>query len=120
MKKLKTVLPVAGLVGVGAALAFANPSQSAYEKYATTQLKEYLQDNVCQEAGFLQDGCTSLVDTGNSEVEKLISSSTQRKNFGVFSIYETELSTALPFVPSYHIETLGVLNTFHTYKSETR
>lgn len=120
MKKLTLILPLVGFVGVGALLALTNPKQSDYEKYATLQLKEYLTDNICEEAGFLQDQCRSLLETTRSQVEEIVARTTERKNFGVFSIYQTELSTSLPFAPSYEIETLGIFNTFHTYKSEQR
>ena len=119
MKKINFVLPLLGLLGVGVVLALTNPKQSAYEKYAASKLKTYLNDNVCEDAGFLQDQCNSLLETTGSPVEQIVASSTQRQNFGVFSIYQTKLSTPLPFSPSYQIETFGVLNTFHTYKSET-
>ncbi|MDY6940491.1 MAG: DUF4359 domain-containing protein [Cyanobacteriota bacterium] len=120
MKKSKSILPLVGLVGVGAALALTNPNQSDYEKYAAKQLNLHFNDSVCQEASFLQDQCTSLLKTGNAGVQKLVAETTQRKNFGVFSIYETEISTSLPLVPSYRMQTFGVFKTFHTYNSETR
>lgn len=114
------------LVGLGAAMAVTNPSQASYEEYATQQLAAYLRDNTCADAGeLLKDGCNKLLNENQSEIKGLISANTQRQNFGVVSLYKTDLSVGelLPsflgkLVPSYHFETVGVFSSFHVVEAK--
>lgn len=124
---MNTKLRVGGIVmaGVGIIFALCNPGQKAYEKYATTTLSQYLKEQVCEDApqigggDFLRNQCYTLVDTSRPQIEQLISRKTQRNNFIVFSIYETDLSLAAP-LPSYHFETIGVLQNFYIYEADKR
>ena len=114
------------LVGVGVAMAVTNPSQASYEEYATQQLAVYLRDNTCADAGeLLKDGCNQLLNENQSEIKELISANTQRQNFGVVSLYQTDLSVGklLPsfldnLVPSYHFKTVGVFNNFQILEAK--
>jgi hypothetical protein len=125
---MKTALSLVGLVlaGLGVAMAVTNPSQASYEEYATQQLAAYLKDNTCAEAGELLRGvCNQLLNENQSEIKELISANTERQNFGVVSVYKTDLSVGelLPSflrntVPSYHFETVGVLSGFHVVKAK--
>ena len=45
-----TLIGICGVFAVGATLAFTNPHRQAYQSYASRQLREYLQDNVCTSA----------------------------------------------------------------------
>jgi hypothetical protein len=119
MKKSTIALSILGIavVGLGGAMAVTNPKESAYEEYATEQLTQYLDENVCAEAGFLKEQCTRLLESGRSKLQQEIAKQTQTQNWFIFTIYQTELSVSfLPFVPSYHVETLGAFNSFHIYK----
>lgn len=125
---MKTGLFLVGmaLVGLGVAMAVTNPSQASYEEYATRQLAAYLRENTCADAGeLLKDGCNQLLNENQSEIKELISANTQRQNFGVVSLYKTDLSVGklLPsfldnLVPSYHFETVGVFSSFHIVEAK--
>jgi Domain of unknown function (DUF4359) len=123
MKKSTIALSILGIavVGLGGAMAVTNPKESAYEEYATEQLTQYVDENVCAEAGFLKEQCTRLLESGRSKLQQEIAKQTQTQNWFIFTIYQTELSVSfLPFVPSYHVETLGAFNSFHIYKIQKK
>ncbi len=134
MKQLRVVFLSIGLVlaGLGTALVVTNPSQLIYESYATQRLVIYLKDNVCTPqlqlfGTSMQRECQRLLVQNQADIQKLIAKGTQRQNFGILSLYTTDLSvtTIFPFLPpgllpSYHFETIGILQTFYTYKTEQR
>lgn len=123
-------LGTAIVTGLLMSLAISNPSQSEYEEYAKEQLSEYVEQNVCPQAPkiwgkSLKQECKRLVNSNQSEIKDLISQSTERYNFILFSIYKTELSISKvsPFLPSdllpsYHFGTLGVGYKFYIYQVE--
>lgn len=123
-------LGTAIVTGLLVSLAISNPSQSEYEVYATEQLTEYLQENVCPQAPkiwgkSLKRECKRLVNSNQSEIKDFISQGTERYNFILFSIYTTELSITqvssfLPssLLPSYHFGTLAVGHKFYIYQAE--
>ncbi|MFB2833239.1 DUF4359 domain-containing protein [Floridanema evergladense] len=125
-------LGTAIVTGLLVSLAISNPSQAEYEKYATQELTEYLQQNVCPQAPkiwgkSLKRECKRLVNSNRSEIKDFISQSTERYNFILFSIYKTELSITkvspfLPsdFLPSYHFGTLAVGHKFYIYQAEEK
>jgi Domain of unknown function (DUF4359) len=127
MKTLKVGVFLFGmvLVGVGVAMAVTNPDQTGYEEYATQKLTQYLRDNTCAKAGdSLEDPCNQLIDQNQAEIKEFITANTERENFGVLSLYKTDLSLSpiLPpfvsaLVPSYHFETVGVFSSFYTYEA---
>lgn len=93
-------------------LILTNPSSKKYEEFATEQLVVYAKENVCSpksdnlEEAIKSQVCNLMVDTGRSQVPRLIQETTQRKNYLLFSVYETDL-----FV--YQFETIGVFNNFY-------
>lgn len=132
MKGFKTAALVGGVVlaGLGVAMAVTNPPQADYEEYAVQRLTAYVKDNFCQKAGFFENQCANIVDSGQSEFKQAIAQSTQRQNFIFFSIYTTNLSVTpllparvaavLPALPSYQFETAGVLQSFYTYQAKQK
>ena len=111
-----------GLSGLAIATAITNPGGSSYEEYAVEKLTEYLKTEVCAKApsflGFSLDSqCQTLVDTGQPNLERMVVQGTKRQNFIFFSIYKTDL-TLVPPLPSYHFETIGVLQRFYTYEAD--
>jgi Domain of unknown function (DUF4359) len=123
MKKSTIALSVLGIavLGLGGAMAATNPKDSAYEEYATEQLTQYIDRNVCAEAGFLKEQCTRLLESGRVTLQQEIVKQTETQNWFIFTIYKTELSVSfLPFVPSYHVETVGAFNSFHIYKVQKK
>jgi uncharacterized protein YceK len=127
MQGLK-VAAIAGitLAGVGAILAATNPDQATYERFATQQLIVYLDQNACIKAPFgLKERCQSLLESNKTQIQTLISEGTQRQNFIFFSLYTTDLSVdnLLPigagnFIPSYHVESIGIFQKFHIYQTK--
>jgi hypothetical protein len=123
---LAAIAAIFGLVGVG--MAVTNPNQAAYETFATEQLTVYLQDNVCKKVpvGFnLNQQCRSALRSNQDQLRQLISESTKRQNFGLFSLYTTDLSidSWLPAylsasLPSYHIETAAAFQNFYIYQAK--
>lgn len=121
MEVLQLVNTVGGiaLAGISVLMVISNPGQNDYEHYATDAITEYLKQEVCPKApqlgGFLQSYCKTLIDTGRPQIEKVIAKETIRRNYLLFSIYETEL--LLPFsVPSYEFSTIGAFQKFYTYE----
>jgi hypothetical protein len=120
----KAVASIGGvaLVGLGASMVLTNPGQDTYETYAVEQLTTYLKDDACMKApsafgNLLQRQCKSLVDTGRPQIEEIISQTTQRQNFVLFSIYQTTLDVG-PFLPAYHFDTVGVFQNFFVYQAD--
>jgi hypothetical protein len=111
------------LISFGGVMAVTNPGQVAYEEYATGRLTTYLKEDVCMQIGGLgdlqsvvQSQCKNLVDTGRPQLQQVITQTTKRQNFLLFSIYQTELALPSP-VPSYQFETIGVFQNFYTYQA---
>lgn len=127
MKNLRGLAYIIGvsLLGVGVATIVTNPDQAGYERYAAQRLTVYLQENACAKAGILEDTCESALRDNQDQLRQFISTNTERHNYGLWSIYETNLSPddILPsavsgLLPSYHFETVGVFSSFYTYKAD--
>ena len=124
MKKIKMIAIAVGcaLVGVGGALAVTNPRQEAYNDFATQAAIAYLKTEVCAKAPSafgLQAVCQSELESNQSKIRTIIVDGTQRQDFIVFSLYTTNLSIS-PDLPSYHVESVGVLGRFVIYKTQKR
>jgi len=108
------------LVLFGGLLLVSNPSQRAYENYASSNLSIYIKNSVCDQGevqDFLASHCKSLVDISRPQLEEFIANKTTRTNFLLFSIYETNLSLFEP-LPDYRFHTVGLLQYFYTYNKE--
>ncbi|MBW4470185.1 MAG: DUF4359 domain-containing protein [Stenomitos rutilans HA7619-LM2] len=124
MKTLKTVAIVGGcvLLGVSGILAVTNPGQAAYDEFATQAAITYLKAEACAKAPTafgLQKLCQSELEANQSKIKQIIRDGTQRQNFVVFSLYTTDLSISSD-LPSYHVESVGVLGQFILYKTQKR
>ncbi|MGV0024336.1 DUF4359 domain-containing protein [Phormidesmis priestleyi] len=126
MKMSRLVAGVFGVVvlGAGAALAMTNPKQEAFEEFALERIRE----DACKELPLgLDKQCPKFVDDNRAELKKIITQNTERRDFGVFSYYETNLSvrslvpqlSMLP-LPSYHFETVGLFGKFYLYEAKKR
>ncbi|TVQ48182.1 MAG: DUF4359 domain-containing protein [Gloeocapsa sp. DLM2.Bin57] len=107
---------------LGGLLLVTNPGQKNYEDYAATSLSTYLKQDFCQKANgqggdFLVTQCKSLVDIARPQLDEFIATKTERSNFFLFSIYETNISLFDP-LPSYRFQTVGFLQQFYTYNHE--
>ncbi len=110
------------VIGIGSAMAITNPRRQAYREYAADKLGTYLKKEVCADApealgGFLQRQCNNLVDSGQKPLQEMIAKSTERHNYFLFSIYETNLSL-MSGLPSYQFKTVAVFQNFWTYESK--
>lgn len=98
-------------------LIVTNPGKAKYEEYASEALKSYLKDRVCQDVTeILSNPCTILVDIARPQLAMAIAQKTQRKNFLIFSIYQTDLSIATA-LPEYEFGTVAILDYFYTYQA---
>ncbi len=123
MKKLTIVtsLGIAGMVILGGVMAKTNPEQPAYQEYAVQRLATTLKTDVCKKApGLLENlvkfNCPQFVDSANPKIREIITNSTERQNYLLFSIYHTDLKLH-SLLPSYKVETVGIFNNFYTYSS---
>jgi len=112
----------AGLAALGVAMAKTNPSQVEYEEYAVQRLTEYLKTDVCKKTtNFIENlirfNCDKLVDSANPQIQEIISRTTERQNYIIFSIYRTDLKIN-SWIPSYKFETVGAFDQFYTYTAE--
>jgi len=107
------------VVGLGAVMALTNPNEEAYSEYAADRLIDYMKENACTKERVPQQQCEDLIGSLRSQIQGTIANRSDRQNFILFSIYETDFeSPPLLPIPSYHFETLGILNSFHVYKGE--
>jgi hypothetical protein len=129
MKNLKGFYLLGAVgAGIGIALALTNPGSSAYNEYATQRLSEYLQADLCPQAGsFLKGSCQSLIQDNQKAIGSIVAKNTRREDYLLWSVYKTDLAidSMLPSLlkdvlqeslPAYHAETIGVFNTLHTYQ----
>ena len=118
------ILGTSGLItlGLGAIACLTNPGQQGYQKYADVTLKTKLKDQVCQqvteEVGpWLEGQCHILINTASPYLAQIVNQQTQRQNFFLLSIYQADIPLPAP-LPSYHLETLGVLGNYYTYQAK--
>jgi len=116
-KNVLVGISVATLTALGVVTAVMNPSQAAYESYATKQVISLLDGNICKEApkAFdLQRECKAQLVSKRSQIREFIASNTQQQNFVFFSIYTTDVYVS-SFLPSYRVETIGAFQQFHIF-----
>lgn len=110
------------LIVLATILLITNPGSEQYELYAADKLTIYLKDNVCRQVTEqvnkqLRSPCHILIDTARPQLRLALYKNTQKQNFFLFSIYQTQLAIA-PLTPEYHFATLGICNRFFTYQAE--
>lgn len=127
--KISAYLFGMAFIGVGVAMGLTNPDKAAYDDYAIDRFDAYLRSNVCTQApsifgNILENACVSLVDDNQSQIRELISENTERQNYWVLSIYETDLAVDQLLsidwldgsLPAYQFKTVGVFQRFYTYE----
>ena len=119
-----TTAGVLGIValGLGAIALITNPGEIEYKEYANITLRTHLKDKVCPRAiedlgAWLGGQCNLLVDTASPYLTQVIAQQTERQNFFLFSIYQADLPLPSP-LPTYHVETIGILGNFYTYQAQ--
>jgi hypothetical protein len=127
MKSSQILLGTVGLVMLGGAgfMMLTNPDETAFGEFALQQVKT----EGCQEVPqIIRKQCPQFVQDNQAQVKKLILQSTDRQNFGLFSIYHTNLSTRsivpnLPIfldLPAFQLETVGMFGKFYIYQAEQK
>lgn len=122
LKAMMTAFGAIATTSFGAIMMATNPSQAAYETYATSQVVTLLNHEVCADApkSFgVQNDCKALVNAHQSQIRQLIAENTQQRDFVFFSVYTTDVSVAA-FLPEYRVETVGAFRQFHIYETTTR
>jgi len=112
-----------GLIG---SMAWLNPSQQAFERFARDHLVTYLDETLCRELApsleqLLNISCNDVLIQNQALLDTLIQEQTQHYNFVLFSIYRTTL--ALPsfgLLPTYQVDTLGILGQFYLVQVKQR
>lgn len=124
-------LTAVALAGVGVAMAVTNPDEAAYRTYAAERLTQYLQTQECVKLDeSVRDLCNLLErEQGQALMKRLIADNTQRRDYLLFSLYQTNFSTgdvlpgflsSLLSIPqiAYETETIGIFGSFQTYRAE--
>ena len=118
------------LIAAGAmvGLVCTNPDPEEFERFAADRLTRLIRDELCSEDGLpimlrlvIRD-CPALVESQRTVLGRLARNHTRRRNFGLFSLYTTELGgqNLMPNwrLPSYGATTLAGAGRFLILKSE--
>lgn len=108
-------LTVAAALGLG--LVATNPGEEEFERFAADQITHAAQQELCREGGLpmlarliVQD-CPRLIAAQHDLLGRLALAATRRRNFGLLSLYRTELGgqQLLPdwSIPRYSAITLA-------------
>jgi hypothetical protein len=126
MKPLTLIICVgtASVTVLGAIMAKTNPNQDAYEKYAVQKLTTYLKTDVCKKTpSFLEKlikvNCEQMLESATPHIKELITTTTNRQDYIIFSIYRTEIKLD-SWIPGYKFETVAALDQFYTYNAEEK
>lgn len=105
----------------GAALAITNPSAAEFEAYAADRLVDEISEEVCGDGGLpvlmrmAIQNCQELVLAQRTPLAALVASHTRRHNFGVLSLYRSDVGgqpVLLWRVPRLRSTVVGVAGQF--------
>jgi hypothetical protein len=132
MKKTTLLLPLLLLTGLGGLMAWTNPNQTAFEEFAVEQVKTELCPKV--PLGFAKQ-CPDAIAQNQDFFKTFIGKGTKAQNFGLFSLYESNISvrdllpedvmnnslaSLIPLPPPYHLKTVGLCGRFFIYNAEAQ
>ncbi len=115
-----------------ALLVATNPGPQAFEQFAVASASAYLKEEVCRQplpflGSSMQQQCLSFVDHNQALIAQILQENTRRQNYGLFSIYATDLNPERIFpvlpaklLPRYEVKTMGVLRDFHILEARSR
>lgn len=112
-----------GVLGLAGVMAVTNPDETAFGDFALEQVKTQGCKEVPQ---LIRQQCPQFVQENQAQVKKLIAQNTERQNYGLFSLYRTNLSTrsivpdlpAFLDLPAFQLETVGMMGKFYIYQAE--
>ncbi|HHG2223956.1 MULTISPECIES: DUF4359 domain-containing protein [unclassified Synechococcus] len=122
-----SALAVGGGV-TGVALAFTNPGPEEFESFAGDQLAELAVEEVCAHRlpmplKLAIQNCPDLVRSQHKVLGDLARRNTRRQNFGLFSLYRTEIGgpSVLPFLelPLYRVLTVAAAGHFRILRTSS-
>ncbi|ELS33719.1 MULTISPECIES: DUF4359 domain-containing protein [Pseudanabaena] len=108
--KLQTVLIVG--IAIAGIMATTNPSKERYVEYATEQFSETGKNSLCAGDNIpiaVQQSCKFVISQGKVALKPVIGNATKQQNFGLFSLYETDM-------PNKKITTLAAFGNFFMFK----
>jgi Domain of unknown function (DUF4359) len=111
------LLGLVGLCGLG---FLTNPDRAAYENYAVEQAG-HLGKEQCERASgglgvLVKEPCQAAIEAYKPQIKPLIATTTSRQNWGLFSIYRSDIS--IPAVNfNGRVESIGLFDRFYTYKT---
>ena len=122
------LLGVAIATGATAGLVMTNPDRAEFQQFAGERLTELIRRELCHEDGLpmtlrlLIHDCDGLVASQSTVLGRLAMAHTLRRNFGIFSVYTTELGgqNILPNLrlPYFRAVTLAGAGHFVTLRTE--
>ncbi len=126
---MRLSLPLVLLPAAGALLFASNPGPKEFADFAGREISERGIQEFCRDGvlplmmNLLVENCPRLFRDQREAFGDLALQLSQRRNFGFFSLYKTEVGTtgllAKLSVPSYSLETLGVAGQFIVLRAET-
>lgn len=90
-------LGLGALVLAGVGLAFTNPSPADFQAFAAERLVDEISEELCGEGGLpvvlglAIRNCRGLVQAQRAPLAAVVAQRTQRRNFGVLSVYRSEV-----------------------------
>ena len=105
----------------GGGLALTNPSPADFRSYASDRLVEEISKELCGDGGvpvllrMAINNCVGLVQAQREALAAVVLSHTRRRNYGVVSVFETELggqSLLRWQVPRFRSTVVGVAGQF--------
>ncbi|MFM7365211.1 MAG: DUF4359 domain-containing protein [Cuspidothrix sp.] len=115
---------VASIGVLGVILTKTNPNQTEYEEYALDKMTTYLKTDVCNKTPsfwekLIKVNCEEVLKSAMPHLKDLITATTNRQDYLIFSIYRTEIKLD-SVIPGFKFETVGALNQFYTFNAEQK
>ncbi len=119
------------IAAVGALAMVTNPGPEAHGQFAYGVASRYLQEDLCNQdlpivGRRFAEQCKTLVATSEvqGQLKDLLVKSSDRQNFGLFSLYHTQLSVQdlVPMIPQslvpiYQVRAVGLFGQFFVYQA---
>jgi hypothetical protein len=126
----RSVLVVGLALVTGLGLLLSNPGEEEFEHFAASQLTLAAVNELCDEAALpalarlVVRDCRGLVQSQRGPLGRLALAATRRRNFGLFSLYRTELGGQRVLadwsIPRYRTLTLAAAGRFLLLSSGRR